>query len=69
MDEDMERRLLHHDLNRERDSDEDGGAKTRVEFDSDFSYDSDTMAPVDMVSRGIYVWVDYVDYVVDRLVP
>jgi thiol-disulfide isomerase/thioredoxin len=37
LDGDIERRLLHKDLLKEADSDEDGGAKTRVELDSDFS--------------------------------
>jgi hypothetical protein len=38
---DMERKLLTQDLKTERDSDEDGGDKTRFEVDSDFSYDSE----------------------------
>ena len=40
----MERKLLVQDLQREPDSDEDGGAKTRFEIDSDFSYDSEEEA-------------------------
>ncbi|CAK9030862.1 Phosducin-like protein (PHLP) [Durusdinium trenchii] len=34
---DLEKKLLSQDLAKEKDSDEDGGAKARVEFDSDFS--------------------------------
>jgi len=34
--DEMARKYLCQDLAKEKDSDEDGGGKTRVEFDSDF---------------------------------
>jgi hypothetical protein len=45
LDGDIERRLLHKDLLKEADSDEDGGVKTRVELDSDFSEEEEEENP------------------------